>query len=655
MAEIISEEALIRRVCEREDREALAKILERHGDFVFRFAMRLCDSREEAEDLTQDVWLSFIRSVKRFNYRQGTLTSWLGAIVINQYRMNKRELGRRKKRERTVGERQSAFAGTGEPAFVETSETKDQAALRRELAALPEKYRLVVSLRFLENLPAREVAASLGLKENTVHVQLRHGLSLLRKRLTARGFSAAPAALLATLSLLPPESSPVSAALQAKLTAIIQTQPLSAAATMSVSGAKFIGAWLWAAVAVLSVAGAFAWHAYVSSPPKNSTPVGRVCAGEYAWDFNAGAVAELQVLSGAWHWSAAGGTEDSGCMTVKTEMVSAPTDAQRHLLPTALTIILPHPPRPLPWILEFDAYAEDGEGWLIELTWTAGKINADDPALVSSFETKEGWRRERYLIRETRLENHSSKHERPVLARRQEIEAGANLALKFVGRGKAARLRFDNLSLRPALPEEMKQPVLFCLSQFDDPNSGKNILGAVWRPSGGVGDSSCLEFTNNHSEIVLRTPFRREDLPLKISWRILLKEEHRPNPDNNLWGINLFWQRSTRFRFIIEKNMPRTMDTGKWHTCVAYVTEEVLDLWIEGSRTLMRICEPLGDRQMDLLRQEVEGGMLFDDLTVEMISASALPPFPEEDQKRIVEYREEIGRRIRDAANRPAQ
>src|SRR4051794_2391074 len=63
--------------------DALASLYERHGDLVYRFAMRLSGDRTTAEEVTQDVFIATIQQAGSFDSTRGQLSTWLCGIARN--------------------------------------------------------------------------------------------------------------------------------------------------------------------------------------------------------------------------------------------------------------------------------------------------------------------------------------------------------------------------------------------------------------------------------------------------------------------------------------------------------------------------------------------------------------------------------------------
>src|SRR5581483_10624423 len=160
------------------DLEAFDGICREHDGRLFRQALTLCGNEALAEDLAQETLVEAWKSLRRYNGRCQYFT-WLCAILLNRFRNEARLRGRMEKRAlATEAQSQVDEGATPEEALWRG----EQAARVREcLAALPEKHRHVVFLRFYveESLP--EIAAALGCSVGTVKSRLFHALEKLRR------------------------------------------------------------------------------------------------------------------------------------------------------------------------------------------------------------------------------------------------------------------------------------------------------------------------------------------------------------------------------------------------------------------------------------------------------------------------------------------
>lgn len=173
-----AEDAALVAAMARGDREALAKLYERHAGVLLGLALRIVRERREAEDLLHDVLLEAWRCAKDFDPKRGRVRTWLAI------RMRSRALDLQK------SARVSRNAGeAGLEAMVDERErtSPDHARIRTALAELGPDQRQVLELAYFEGLSCSEIATRIAIPIGTVKSRLAAGLARLRDRIGGAG------------------------------------------------------------------------------------------------------------------------------------------------------------------------------------------------------------------------------------------------------------------------------------------------------------------------------------------------------------------------------------------------------------------------------------------------------------------------------------
>jgi RNA polymerase sigma-70 factor (ECF subfamily) len=173
------ERALVDRA--RTDRAAFAQLYRMHLDAVYRFAFRRCGSKDVAEEATSSTFERALRSFDQFQWREGGMRPWLLRIASNEVAEHYRRAGRVDGRRGQVALRDLAPMGDDEPGAA--TPVVDLAALHDALDRLPERYRAVVSLRYLAGLSADDAAAELECSKRVLAVTLHRALGALRREM----------------------------------------------------------------------------------------------------------------------------------------------------------------------------------------------------------------------------------------------------------------------------------------------------------------------------------------------------------------------------------------------------------------------------------------------------------------------------------------
>jgi RNA polymerase sigma-70 factor (ECF subfamily) len=168
------EGALVRAARDR-DLEAFAELIRRHQRTALRAAGAV-GAGEAAEDAVQEAFVSAWRALDRFDDTR-PFRPWLLAIVVNEVRNRQRLWRRRDEVLRGAVHR----LGPQEP--VASEEAAEQSERRRlvtqALTRLPEKQRLVVTMRYLLELSEDETATALGWPKGSVKSRLSRALGRL--------------------------------------------------------------------------------------------------------------------------------------------------------------------------------------------------------------------------------------------------------------------------------------------------------------------------------------------------------------------------------------------------------------------------------------------------------------------------------------------
>lgn len=153
-----------------------------HTDMVYRVAFRLTGNRQDAEDLTQDVFVRAFSNVHRF--QPGTIEGWLRRITTNLFLDHAR---RRQRLRFDPMNDDSERVVSGEPGPAQTcNDANLDHDVARALADLPPDYRVAVVLCDIEGLSYDEIASVLDLRLGTVRSRIHRGRAQLRASLDHR-------------------------------------------------------------------------------------------------------------------------------------------------------------------------------------------------------------------------------------------------------------------------------------------------------------------------------------------------------------------------------------------------------------------------------------------------------------------------------------
>ena len=175
-------EALIRR-CLRGDQLAWDAIVKQYWRKVFNVAYKFVAKHDEAEDLTQDIFLKIFKSLDTFD-RRANFQTWLISIsrnlCIDHYRSVRKE---RETIDRAV-DANDLTPTSPEPGPIAALEHRDRVALLRQaMSALPDTLRTAVLMRDIQELSYQEIADRLRLPEGTVKSRINRGRTELARQI----------------------------------------------------------------------------------------------------------------------------------------------------------------------------------------------------------------------------------------------------------------------------------------------------------------------------------------------------------------------------------------------------------------------------------------------------------------------------------------
>ncbi len=180
------EAALIER-CTSGDEQACAALVSTHQRMVFTLALHLLGDRDEALDVSQEVFLRVFRTLSSFR-GQSALRTWIYRIVINQAR-NRQRWWRRRHRGSQVSldEHLQQFGDVESKGDVLPDRllaSKETAAkIWQALERLPFDQRTALVLREVDGLRYEEIAFSLGVAVGTIKSRLTRARQALRSEL----------------------------------------------------------------------------------------------------------------------------------------------------------------------------------------------------------------------------------------------------------------------------------------------------------------------------------------------------------------------------------------------------------------------------------------------------------------------------------------
>jgi RNA polymerase sigma-70 factor, ECF subfamily len=178
----VNETQLIRQA-RHGDPEAFAALVTLHERFVYNLALRTLGNPEDAADASQEAFVRAWQALPEFR-AQSQFRTWLYRIVLNLC-LNRVPRLRRQLNELTHAELAEVpeTLPAADP-VARTEQREQRACLHREIDRLPEQYRLLIALRYQDDLSYEEIASLVGLPVGTVKTGLFRAKARLREALS---------------------------------------------------------------------------------------------------------------------------------------------------------------------------------------------------------------------------------------------------------------------------------------------------------------------------------------------------------------------------------------------------------------------------------------------------------------------------------------
>ena len=159
------------------DEEALARLYDRYRLILFGLLLRILGSREEAEDVLQDVFIQVWRRARDFDEKRGKPFTWLVTLARSRAIDRLRLLGARNRLAESVAKDQVDEVSD---ALSETIHSGQREIVQLALAELPAEQKEALVLAYYDGLTQSEIASQLGTPLGTIKTRMRSGMMKLR-------------------------------------------------------------------------------------------------------------------------------------------------------------------------------------------------------------------------------------------------------------------------------------------------------------------------------------------------------------------------------------------------------------------------------------------------------------------------------------------
>ena len=166
--------------CQRGDHEAFRALFETHKDKVYSIALRYSGDHAAAMDIAQEAFLKLLSRIQTFR-GESSFESWLYRLVVNSC-LDYRRRGRRLIA--AVENVLDAMRSPGETVLEDLLRAEFQEGVQQVIGKLSPEQRIVVILRYTEDLSYEQIAEVLGCSRGTVASRLNRAHKMLERRLS---------------------------------------------------------------------------------------------------------------------------------------------------------------------------------------------------------------------------------------------------------------------------------------------------------------------------------------------------------------------------------------------------------------------------------------------------------------------------------------
>lgn len=181
---------IIRRIAEKGDTEVYGELVKEYSDAAFATALAILGNREDARDITQDAFVMAYEMLPDLR-DPGKFACWLKRIISG---LSKNFLRDRQRRVAVHTAAAQHAAEVVQGPLAHAAEREEDAAVYRQVQALPERHRTVVIMKYLEGMRYDDIASFLDISVRSVKMLSMEAKRLLLVRLEKQGI-AAPALL----------------------------------------------------------------------------------------------------------------------------------------------------------------------------------------------------------------------------------------------------------------------------------------------------------------------------------------------------------------------------------------------------------------------------------------------------------------------------
>lgn len=172
------------------DINQLETLIDEHGTALYRFCLRLCGNRADAEDLYQDTFLKAVEQRHKIDASRNA-KGFLYAMTVFTFKDKRRKVVRRGRLAPSVPVEAAMELGDETDLEADLLSREECQAVRRIVAAMEDRYRIPLYLHYTAEMTIGEISLALRLPEGTIKSRMHKARTLIKKKLEAEHYGQA--------------------------------------------------------------------------------------------------------------------------------------------------------------------------------------------------------------------------------------------------------------------------------------------------------------------------------------------------------------------------------------------------------------------------------------------------------------------------------
>ncbi len=160
------------------NKEVFSLIIKKYRKYIFSLLIKKIESKEDAEDLTQEIFIKLYNSLDNFKFKS-SLKTYIYRMVTNKISDFKKQKNKTRQEYQLIEEfNENIYENDIDDKIIEEENIKN---LEEAIKQLPEKYKTLIYMRDFKNMNYKKIAKELQITENTAKIRHFYALKKLKQ------------------------------------------------------------------------------------------------------------------------------------------------------------------------------------------------------------------------------------------------------------------------------------------------------------------------------------------------------------------------------------------------------------------------------------------------------------------------------------------